>query len=287
MKNIYLLNLIKENRHKFSSTESALSKFITSVDDSEMISLSITELANRSSVSQTTVYNFVKKLGFEGFQDFKIKIAANQNDSTPKKSLSAYGDITSTDSPQHVAEKIINSNQTALESLKYYLDSATLESSLEKILKSNSLTFFGQGGSTVVAYDAYHKFLRSSFHCNYIADYHMQISYATKLNSSDCAFLFSHSGETKETIHLARLLRDNGVSIISMTGNPNSPLVEFSDSIFVIHSDESKFRTESLTSRILYLTVLDILYTLVMYSDEDSNYDALEQIRKVLNSRRI
>ena len=39
-------------------------------------------------------------------------------------------------------------------------------------------------------------------------DYHMQLSFVTKLTSEDCVFIFSHSGKTKESINLARQVKN-------------------------------------------------------------------------------
>lgn len=110
----------------------------------------------------------------------------------------------------------------------------------------------------------------------------MQLSYATKLGPDDCVFLFSHSGETLDTIEIAKISRENRAKIITLTGNYDSELVKLSDTAFVVYSEESAFRSESLTARILYLTIIDILYVSVMYYDEEENKKSLEKIRKAL-----
>jgi DNA-binding MurR/RpiR family transcriptional regulator len=43
----------------------------------------------------------------------------------------------------------------------------------------------------------------------YIFDYHMQLSFVTKLTSEDCVFIFSHSGKTKESINLETIKSHN------------------------------------------------------------------------------
>ena len=56
----------------------------------------------------------------------------------------------------------------------------------------------------------------------------MQLSFVTKLTSEDCVFIFSHSGKTKESINLARQVK-NQRKMITLTGNSGSELAGLSD----------------------------------------------------------
>ncbi|UPQ86606.1 MurR/RpiR family transcriptional regulator [Ignavigranum ruoffiae] len=281
MANTYLKQLIKKNKKNFSKSENLLADYFMNIGE-DLINKTISEISLESEISQTTVFNFVKKLGFSGFQNFKIELATNTSNKYQNGPLTAYSDITAHDSPMEIAHKIISFNIQSLKNLVNNLEENDIKNAVSLVNSSSALHFFGQGGSSVVAFDAYHKFLRSTYNCSYNPDYHIQLSYATKLNKGDCAFLFSHNGETIETINIARTLKNRDCSVICLTGNPSSPLLEYVDQAFIITSDESKFRTESLTSRILYLTVIDIIYTLIMYLNEDENYSNIENIRHTL-----
>ena len=107
-------------------------------------------------------------------------------------------------------------------------------------------------------------------------DYHMQLSFVTKLTSEDCVFIFSHSGKTKESINLARQVK-NQRKMITLTGNSGSELAGLSDEAIIVVTEEGLFRAESLASRISYLTVMDILYTNTMYHNFDQNADSLKK----------
>ena len=51
-------------------------------------------------------------------------------------------------------------------------------------------------------------------------------------------------------------------------------------------SKESAFRSETLTSRLVYLTIIDIIYTAGMNEDEQQNRKALLAIRSALSVTR-
>lgn len=279
----YLEKILRQNYKKFSDTEKVIAKHFLDLGI-DVVNKTLSELSNDINVSEATIYKFVKKIGFSGFQDFKISVAANLRTETRKsKDIVVFADIDKNDTPEIIAQKIVNSNKNLMDDLVQHLDNNILESALELIFPAKCIHFYGQGASSAIALDSYHKFLRTKYSCNYIADYHMQLSNATKLGPKDCVFLFSHSGQTFETIEIAKILYENQVKIITLTGNPDSELVGYSDVSFIVNSEESTFRSEALTARILYLTIIDILYVTVMYRDEEINKETLENIRVVIS----
>ena len=283
MQNIYLLNIIKQNKNKFSTSEDSLVDYFLQLKNDELVNKTLADMANETEISQTTIYNFVKKLGFNGFQDFKIKLASNSISPTQPERLINYREIDPTDSYIDVAKKTIHFNQQSLENLVNFLDEKTLQRIVRLLEKSQNIYFFGQGGSSVIALDSYHKFLRSKLNCHYVSDYHIQLSICSKLTKKDCVFLFSHSGDSLETINLAKILQKNNCPIICITGNPVGKILKLSTESVIAFSQEAKYRTESLTSRLLYQTVMDILYTIIMFKDEEENEQVLKKIRRAIS----
>lgn len=278
----YLKNIIHKNKHTFSKTETVLAKFFLS-NEKKIINMTIAQISDMTNISQTSIFNFVKKLGFSGFQDFKIRIASNNsNASSNNGHLTVYSDITPDDSPIEIARKVIGFNQLSLDTLKESLSDYNIKTIVNIINQSKTLNFYGQGGSSAVAFDAYHKFTRTSFRTHYSFDYHMQLSEATKLTKDVCVFLFSHSGETVETIHLAEIISQSPAKLIVLTGNPLSDLLELSDANLILHTEEVKVKTESLISRILFLTIMDIIYTIIVYQDEPRHQQVIDNIRSSL-----
>lgn len=285
----YLQTLLIKNRGSYSKIELEIANYFKKIGN-EVTTKSLAELSEESGVSESSIFNFVKKLGFNGFQEFKIKVATMSNpvtDVIESDKMTAFDDITPDDSSFLIAQKIIKSNAQSITNLIHSIDENILEAALELIRTSGALHFFGSGASSIVAFDSFHKFHRSHLRCNYVIDSHMQLTYATKLDETDCAFLFSHTGNSIEINEIASILRENNVSIISMTGNHNSKLAEMSDVTFVVDSEEFSYRSEALTARFLYLTLIDILYVCIMYENEEENIESLSRIRTAIAHRRF
>ena len=281
MKNHYLDQRIRLKKGNLSETEQKIADYFVHSD--EIISRkTLEDLANEISVSQSSIYQFVKKIGYSGFQDFKIDIARNFNYQPTFHNLNPMtgaDDINPNDSSIDIAKKVLQSNIYSLNTATHFLTEELLDKVLALIYSAKTLHFFGLGGSSIVAFDSFHKFIRTNYRCNYIFDYHMQLGFATKLTSEDCVFIFSHSGQTKESINLARQIKKTPAKIIALTGNSGSELVTISNQAIIVLTEETLFRTESLASRISYLTVMDILYTNVMHHNYDQNIESIKKIR--------
>lgn len=285
LKNQYLSTIINRHKYEFSNTDEQIAKYFLSLGD-DIINKTIAILSEEIGVSQSSIFTFVKKIGFKGFQNFKLSVASNlkkeNTNDGPANILTSINDISDSDSSSEVAEKVIYSNIQSLYSIIETIPQIPIDQIINIIEKSRTIYFMGIGGSSILAWDSYHKFLRTKYNCSYIFDYHMQLSQASKLNERDCVFLFSHSGESIQTIELARAVHSKKGKIISLTGNPKSELVKLSDECVIVNSQDSLFRAESLTSRILYLTILDIIYVNLMFKDEASNTQSLMGVRNAL-----
>lgn len=80
----------------------------------------------------------------------------------------------------------------------------------------------------------------------------MLISTLTKMDKDDSVLLYSHSGQTKDMIRIARLAKEYNAKAIIFIGNPSSKLKAYSDARLLIESQEFLFNLKTLSSRILF-----------------------------------
>ena len=134
-----------------------------------------------------------------------------------------------------------------------------------------------------MALDSFHKFLRSPVKCGFTADYHMQLMNAGLLTKDDCAFVISHTGLKKESIEIAKIAKENGARLIVMTSYPLSPLAKLADIVLTSTSEEIAWRSESLSSRLSQLCIIDTLFVMVMFRDEKQANSSLQKIRHAIS----
>lgn len=78
----------------------------------------------------------------------------------------------------------------------------------------------------------------------------------------------------------ARLARERGATVITITNNGISPVSKLADIRLYTYSQETKYRTYAISSRMAELTIIDTLYTgvsLRLGEQAIGNFEALEK----------
>lgn len=271
---------IKSMYKHFSPKEQAIADYILK-NPNKVSHSSISDLSAELGIADSTFFQFTKTLGFNGFKDFKMALLKQENDLT---AVTIHENVQKDDSELTMAQKVFDSNMTTLTDTKKLLKKEDLKKAVKMISESRRLYFFGVGGSEIVATDAYHKFLRSPISVGHSTDYHIQLMEASLLTDEDCALFISHSGKSKETIHMAEAVKKAGTKVIIITSQANSPLAKLGDVVFISISEEIEFRSEALASRIAQLSIIDSLYVILMFYNSKNAQETISKVRKVILS---
>ena len=270
---------IKTLYKDLSLKEQAIADYILE-NPSNVSHSSISDLSNELGIADSTFFQFTKKLGYNGFKDFKMAMLMQENDFS---AISIHENIQKSDNELTMAQKVFDSNMTTLTDTKNLLKEEDLKLAAAMINQSKRLFFFGVGGSEIVATDAYHKFLRSPITVFHSSDYHIQLMEASLLTPDDCGIFISHTGKSRETIELAQVAKNNGAKIIVITSHAASPLAKLGDVVFISISEETEFRSEALASRIAQLSIMDSLYVILMFINRDKAQQSIAKIRRSIS----
>ena len=270
---------IKTNLRNFTKKESAIADYVLS-NTKQVSKMTISEIAKELGFADSTIFQFTRKLGYKSFRDFRNDLLFEEYD----PEISIHENIKPNDMPLLMAQKVFESSSKSLNDTYSIINEKDLTKAATLLLNSKLVSFFGLGGSNVVAYDAYHKFLRSPLKVQYSEDYHIQLMQASLLNKNDTALLITHTGLTKEILKIGNIARSNGANVITITSYVSNEIAKLSDVIFTSVSEEPGYRSESLSSRIAQLAIIDSLFTIVMFNDEKKSTKSLYKIRNVINT---
>ena len=278
----FALAAVRGSYRQFSDKEKKIADFILN-DPRNIIHLTINQIADELGLAESTVFRFCQRIGFKGFQAFKISLAAEVV--APLKDI--HEKIEEGDSVQSVTEKVFRSNIKTLEDTLQIADEEALEKAVKTILNARKIEFFGNGGSAIVAMDGYHKFIRLGLHVTVNLDSHMQLMSASQLGPDDIAIVISHSGSTTDVLDVLRVLKEKNVTIICLTNFAKSPLSKDADIALYTISEETDFRSEALASRIAQLSLIDALFTNLMIARSDDGKKALHDMREAMSQKRL
>ena len=89
----------------------------------------------------------------------------------------------------------------------------------------------------------------------------MQAMMASTMTKGETAVVFSYSGATKDTIHVAELAKKAGADIVCITRFIKSPLTAYGDMVLLCGANESPLQAGSSSAEISQLFLIDLLYT--------------------------
>jgi len=256
---------IESRWEALSPSEQAIAEHIVR-NPREAAHMTINELASSLDMANSTISKFTRKLGYEGFRDFRTDLLIEDFD--PRVSIQA--DISEEDSPGQIASKVFDASIRALTSARDYLEPRVFERAAELIVTSEELQFYGVGESAVLASHVYHKFLNLPLRIMHNIDSHEQLSIASKATSNTCAIVFSYTGMSRETVGMATELKRRGAKIICITSNPETPIVGMADVSFITFSRETNLGSAMSSSRLVHLAICDALYSMcaIAFPDE-------------------
>lgn len=263
--NRVLLN-VKTHYDEMGKAEKKIADYVL-LNPEKIPSLFITDLAALCASSEASVTRFSKRIGFEGFPQFKIALAQ-------EKSFHPVSDgITPNDTPADVLAKVCNDVYSSLEKTRAQIDENALAVCCEKLIDAEKIFIFGLGSSSPVAQDAAHKLFRIGFSAVAYTDNHMQAIAATHADANTVVIGVSHSGRSRDIVESMKLAKDNGATTIAVTNIGKSPLTKTSDVILSTVSDETNYRVLGLSSRIAQLAIMDAIYSyLVLHVPTASEY---------------
>ena len=274
------LALIRGSLDSLRNSEKKVAKCVLG-DPEAVVTASITELAEKAGTSEPTVIRFCRKLGLGGYMELRLNLARD----LPSAQY-IFENVGDTDSLAEIAGKIINAHREALSNTLNKLDLDDFEAAVGALRAARRIEFYGLGGSAIIARDAHHKFFRLGMPCVAYDDPHMQVMSAALLGPEDVVVVISHTGSTKDIIDSAKVARKAGAKIIGILGSENAPLSKVCDIALSVFSKEVALRLAPMTSRLVQLAVVDVLFVTVAMRDFSDTKERLDKVKRSLVEKR-
>lgn len=254
-----------------TKTEKKVIDGILNTPPEEIIYLSISDLSARLKVADATLVRFCRKIGYNGFQDFKLHLSQTV----------AVSDRMATDSTaKRIAHQMVDAINETCRGIHYedYLCIAEL------IIRSNKVCAFGVGNSAITAMEISNVFARLGVLVTYTPDPHLQAMVTSNLGENDTIILISVSGSTKDIIDVAEIAKKNGVNIVVITCYDISPLAKYADHILHSTRREAAYEGGSVSTIVSISYIINVLYSAIFEKLSDAGYEnTMRTARSVAN----
>jgi RpiR family carbohydrate utilization transcriptional regulator len=244
--------------------------------------MSIAALAELAQVSEPTVNRMCRSFGLKGYPDFKLELAQSMARGTPYVSQS----VNQNDTATQYTDKIFTSTMASLDAARQQVDSKAIERAVDYLSQAQQICFYGMGASGAVAQDALHKFFRFNIPVVAHNDSLMMRMMAAACNRGDVLVLLSFTGRTKEMVEVARIGRAAGAVVIAITA-VGSPLAQEASLVLSVEAPEDTDVYMPMQSRMIQLTLIDVLATGVILRRGEDFHGHLKTIKQSLTGTRL
>ncbi|HTN64858.1 MAG TPA: SIS domain-containing protein [Burkholderiaceae bacterium] len=248
-----LLNAIRSQLDSLSKAEQKVARAILK-NPPRALAENLSALARNAQVSEPTVVRFCRAIGYDGWQEFKLKLAQNIAIALPGADQPpTHGDLAA-----DLVNKICSRSINTLLDLRAHLNPSAIQRALDVLAAASRIEFYGQGGSGIVAADAQHKFFRSGVPAIAYSDPHIHSIAASLLKKGDAVVAISQRGHSGALLRSVQLARRSGADVVVLAPS-GTPLAALATVLVPIDLDSNDDPYTPMSARLAHLVAIDIL----------------------------
>ena len=281
-----VLSIISSLYHSLTKSEKKIADTILLSPDL-VVQSPLSEIAKHLDVGEATLVRFCRTVGFKGFSDFKLELSIELATKESQDEMMLDTDILASDNTFTIAQKLQASITSVVNETINLLDLKQLDSVVGEIKKAGRVFIFGAGSSGVTAEDAKNKLMRIGIPVDATGNNHFMYMQAALLKENDVAIGISHSGYSQETAHALKIAQQNGAKTVAITHSLRSPVTEYADYVLVNGNKQGKLQGDSIRTKIAQLFVLDLIYALLVQSEEEQAAKIKQKTLNVILEQRV
>ncbi|MFO7881241.1 MAG: MurR/RpiR family transcriptional regulator [Kosmotogaceae bacterium] len=242
-----------------------------------VINLTIKELAKETNTAPSTIVDFCKKLGFNGFRSLKINIAQ---------------EIELIESMRLDFDKVSNTSRNLVQYISENLNhtlplipSESVRKGCELILQSKIIDIMAFGFDSIAGRDLFMKVKFLGFQVNYFENAFMQSVSASQMTKESCAIAMSSSHSSSDLIDSMNYASNAGAKIISIAP-PNSKILRKGDVQLPTYSKTKVIPEGGILTRYIQLLVVDSLFLKLLEMGKERFLDTYIKFEDIINYKR-
>lgn len=261
--------------------ESEIASYILNNRDA-VIKLKIQELADTLFISKSAIHRFVKKIGFNGFNDLKVSIAKENADLLENNSyINVNYPFQAKDNPRQIAFKLLELYERAIKDTFEYVDLDQIKAVSQLIDSADVVDIYTHAHNSNIAENFQDKMLTIGKSVNCPSSFYNQRLTVLASDQKHVAIILSYSGKATFILPIVKKLYEKGVKVIQIGkagSNYYSQYVTYHLSIS--DSENNRDRMSQFSSHIAMQYIMDVLYGCIYNERRKKNtkyiYDSID-----------
>lgn len=244
--------------------------------------LKIQELADILFISKSAIHRFVKKIGFNGFNDLKVSIAKENADLLENNSyINVNYPFQAKDNPRQIAFKLLELYEKAIKDTFEYVDLDQIKVVSQLIDSADVIDVYTHAHNSNIAENFQDKMLTIGKSVNCPSSFYNQRLTVLASDQKHVAIILSYSGKATFILPIVKKLYEKGVKVIQIGkagSNYYSQYVTYHLSIS--DSENNRDRMSQFSSHIAMQYIMDVLYGCIYNEKRKQNtkyiYDSID-----------
>ena len=261
--------------------ESEIASYILNNKDA-VTKLKIQELADILFISKSAIHRFVKKIGFNGFNDLKVSIAKENADLLENNSyINVNYPFQAKDNPRQIAFKLLELYEKAIKDTFEYVDLDQIKAVSQLIDSADVIDVYTHAHNSNIAENFQDKMLTIGRSVNCPSSFYNQRLTVLASDQKHVAIILSYSGKATFILPIVKKLYEKGVKVIQIGkvgSNYYSQYVTYHLSIS--DSENNRDRMSQFSSHIAMQYIMDVLYGCIYNEKRRKNtkyiYDSID-----------
>lgn len=261
--------------------ESEIASYILNNKDA-VTKLKIQELADILFISKSAIHRFVKKIGFNGFNDLKVSVAKENADLLENSSyINVNYPFQAKDNPRQIAFKLLELYEKAIKDTFEYVDLDQIKAVSQLIDSADVIDVYTHAHNSNIAENFQDKMLTIGRSVNCPSSFYNQRLTVLASDQKHVAIILSYSGKATFILPIVKKLYEKGVKVIQIGkagSNYYSQYVTYHLSIS--DSENNRDRMSQFSSHIAMQYIMDVLYGCIYNEKRKKNtkyiYDSID-----------
>lgn len=268
-----------QNETNLTNSEKEIAKYLLK-EKVDLAHLSAQELGKLTFTSKATVLRFIKKLGFDSFNDFRFALDKELQCQKINEFLTSVK-LTENTQPSDVLNILPRMYQKFITHENSLIDADEFSRIIKKLDSLDRIDFYGAGITESIAEGAAFKFstlgkessIRTSINEHYLAS-------LTKKNTYG-AILLSFTGGNEMTLRVAKFLKELNIYTIGIGGRKSTELKKLVNDYLEIPSADVILGLESIEPYLAMTYLVDAMYISLTAKRFDKNIEVALKVKKL------
>lgn len=247
-------------QQSFTVIENEIAQYVMN-NAEKVVSSTITTIAKNTNTSEASINRFCKKIGFKGFNSFKVALAQeNFFNSMQKSEQSSTDDGLVSSISRDYSHMLVNT--TAL------LDENLVQEAAAAMRKAAHIYIFSYSYTAMVAQELEFRLGMVGLHAKAVTDIEAIRVYTGAVTGDDLVMVLAPTLLMRDLYHAMGLCRDSGAKIMTISSYDSPKLAAMIDCKFIISDKITTRYSVSISNNLMFLYVTDVLYCALLEGDK-------------------